>query len=236
MAATDAITSTAVARREVRRSLERLEYHLGRGAKGRLGVQREIRFLDALHRQSVRVAGVAAGRSMRAFPMESFGAKAAAALSTGNRSVIGRMKSSILADFAADSLEPARAWAEFAADGWVWTANASACPTCLSMHGSVGRGPFMPMHPSCLCIPQDIGTPGLHRLTDDQLVQVAREYGNPRYLRAVAEFAAGRLSRAELAGVEAVNARASGRRAVVAHRQKGEVRQLALGPGDSEGA
>ena len=232
MAATDAVTSTAIARREVRRSLDRLEYHLSRGPRGVRGVEREVRFLDALHRRSVAQAGRAVGASYTSTPIDSFGRKAAAALSTGSASTVGRMKSSVLADFAVDSLQPARDFA-LRADVWVWTANASACPTCLNRHGQTYSGGqlFTPAHPSCLCIPQPVGTPGLRPLSDGELVEAYESYGDPRYRAQVERFKRGEISRNQLGRVEAVNDSARGRAAVLDHARKLEVRQNALGAG-----
>lgn len=51
---------------------------------------------------------------------------------------------------------------------WVWTANASACAVCLSLHGSRREGPFNPPHPNCLCIPEAPGGPS-RPLTDDEI-------------------------------------------------------------------
>lgn len=228
MAATDAITQTAIARREARASIERLEYHLARGPRGRKGVQREIAFLDALHRQSVRLSGRTIGSAYIGRARESFGAKAAAALASGNASTVGRMKSSLLADFSADGLQPVRD-AAGRLGVWTWTANSTACPTCLDLHGRTFRGTFIPIHPSCLCIGQPVGTPGLRRLSDDELVDTAKTYGDPRYARQLEAFANGSISRNVLAGVEAVNRTARGYSAVIEHLQKAEVQQVALG-------
>lgn len=226
MAARDAVRSTAVARREVRNSLARLEYHLGRGLKGRKGVQREIRFLDSLHRQTVRVNGLAVGRAYTGRGLDPFGQKAARALATGNSAVIGRAKSSLLADFSANGLQPVRDIAP-QMGLWVWTANASACPSCLERHGDKRTGPFVPLHPSCLCVPSD-PTSGVRTLSDDELVSTWDKYGDPRYRSQMEAFRAGEQGRDALRGIEAVNRTARGARAVEEHLLKGEARQTAL--------
>lgn len=227
MAASDAVYSTAIARREVRNSLNRLDYHLGRGPRGVRGVNREIRFLDALHRQSVRVSGASVGRAYTASPIVSFGNKAAAALSSGSSSQVGRMKSSLLADFSVDSLKPVRD--SMLNQDWVWVANGSACPTCLLEHGSEHPSyeTFSPMHPSCLCIPMPADL-GIRRLSDAELVSTVEQYGLERYQGQVQAFKEGRISRETLRRREAVNRTHAGREAVEAHAAKAEVRQTAL--------
>lgn len=222
MAAPDAVTAVAVARREARASLERMQYHLARGARGRRGVAREVAFLDALHRRTIIQTGQAIGISTVGRANESLGKKALAALSKGSSSVIGRTKSSILADFSADALQVPRDQAS-ALGVWIWTANASACPSCLSRHGQRFTGQFVPLHPSCLCIPQPLGTPGLRPLSDSELVSMAEQYGNPRYSSAIRRFRKGELSREDLAKIESINTTPSGLRAVTEHLAKGEV-------------
>ena len=234
MAAPDAVGNVAVARSEVRRSLERLEYHLGRGAKGARGVRREIAYLDALHRQTVRLSGRAVGAAYTGRSLESFGQKAAEGLASSGRAA-GRMKSSILADFSSDGLQPARDWTLGASDRWIWTANASACPTCLSKHGRSYTGGFIPSHPSCLCIPTpflDARDQIIRPLSHDELVSTAREYGDPRYYKRLDDFENGLIDFDDLAKVENVNAQRKGLQAFQNHIAKGEVRQVGL-PGAS---
>lgn len=226
MAAPDAVSGTAVARAEVRKSLDRMDYHLKRGVKGAKGVSREMSYLDALHRQTVRMSGVAAGIPYAANPAESFGKKAAAALSTSDSRTVGRMKSSVLADFSADGLAPTRDWTHTNLDPWVWTANGSACPSCLSRHGKKEIGPFIPMHPSCLCIPTMLHQAGgIRPLTQDELIDTAREYGDPRYFKKLADLEKGTIDLDTLAAVENVNQSARGMAEVFKHFHKGEVQQ-----------
>ena len=237
MAVTDAVTSTAVARREARQAIERLRYHLNRGARGRRGVDREVRFLDALHRRSIAQAGRAVGTPYTANVAESFGRKAADALRTGNAATIGRSKSSILADFSADSLQPARDQASLLAR-WTWTANASACPTCLFRHGARSAGTFVPAHPSCLCIPQHPETSGLRPLTDDEAIEMWEQHGDQRYRPAVEQFKKGEISRNRLGKIEAVNDTRRGRSAWQRHQnlQQAHPEASAAGPGSPGGS
>ena len=229
MAATDAVTTAAVARREARASLDRMTYHLGRGARGTLGVNREVRFLDALHRSTVTQTGRSVGRAVTGSASAPLGQKAVQALSTGNAAAVGRMKSSILADFSADALQIPRA--ALRGQPWRWTANASACPSCLDRHGREYSGDFVPLHPSCLCIPQPENTPGLRPLSDSELVFMQHQYGDPRYRAAVDKFALGKIPRWQLAATEQVNTKTAGLKAVARHLQKGEVSQTGLAGG-----
>ncbi len=221
MPASDAVTTAGVARREVRNSLARLEFHLDRGTRGTRGVAREVRFLNALHES----AAIQGSRAVGVRPLvggPSFGNRARAALATGNAGTIGRMKSSLLADFSADALQAPRELAS-TLNRWVWTANASACASCLNDHGNIFTGIFVPNHPSCLCIGQPVGTPGLGRLSDSELISVHRQFGDPRYNARVDAFERGDISRAELAQVEAVNQTVRGLQAVRAHAAEGNV-------------
>lgn len=222
MAATDAVTATAVARREARASMDRMQYHLGRGRRGLRGVEREIAFLDQLHTATIRQTGAAVGAVTTGRAQEKLGTKAVNALSTGRASDIGRMKSSILADFSADGLQPVRNMTK-EMQLWKWTANASACPSCLDRHGQPFSGNMIPMHPSCLCIPQPMDTPGLRTLNDAELVNIYETYGDPRYRSKVEAFRNGTISRQELSTVEAVNKSIQGLQAVGNHLAKGEV-------------
>lgn len=227
MPANDAVATAAVARREVRNSLDRLEYHLGRGSRGRRGVEREVRLLDALHRQAVQNAGKSVGRSFIARPQESFGQKAVAALSSGNTARIGRAKSSVLADFSADVLKPVRDEAGRLGK-WTWVTNASACPSCLSRHGYDFSGPFIPLHPSCLCIAAPQGTPGLRPLSRQEIIQTHEQYGLSRYNAAVGRVKRGEADLLSLRRLENVNESAKGLGAVGQHAAKQEVSQLGL--------
>jgi len=232
VAAPQAVGSVAVARSEVRNSLERLEYHLARGKRGVKGVRREKAYLDALHRQTVRMSGRATGRAYGVrSSVRSFGTKAAEALATGDTRTIGRVKSSILADFSSDGLQPARDWAALSADRWMWVANASACPTCLSKHGRPFSGPFIPSHPSCLCIPQtpaEANASAVRPLSSSDIVSTARQYGDPRYYKKIEDFDDGLISLKDLAQVENVNGQARGRAAWERHMNRGEVAQTGL--------
>ena len=230
MGAPEAVGSVAVARSEVRKSLDRLDYHLARGTRGAKGVRREVAYLDALHRQTVRLSGRAVGAAYTGRPLESFGQKAAQGLATDGRGR-SRMKSSILADFSSDGLQPTRDWTSRTNDLWIWTANASACPTCLAKHGKSGRGQFVPSHPSCLCIPTpflDARDQLVRPLSQDEFIATAREYGNPRYYKKLDDLENGLLSFDEIAQVENVNAQARGLAKFRQHLAKGEVRQTAL--------
>ena len=234
MAAPQAVGNVAVARSEVRKSLDRLEYHLGRGARGAKGVRREIAYLDALHRQTVRLSGRAVGAAYTGRPLESFGTKAAEGL-VGSGRARGRMKSSILADFSSDGLQPTRDWTRGTNDLWIWTANASACPTCLAKHGRSQRGGFVPSHPSCLCIPTpflDARDQVVRPLSHDELVSTAREYGDPRYYKRLSDFENGLIDFDDLAQIENVNGQARGLAKFREHLAKGEVRQTGL-PGST---
>lgn len=73
-------------------------------------------------------------------------------------------KAPLMGEFTEQSMElPRRAHPRV----WVWTANASACAVCLSLHGSRREGAFNPPHPNCLCIAE---APGISRpLTDDEI-------------------------------------------------------------------
>lgn len=233
MAGTQAVGTVAVGRSEVRKSLDRLDYHLARGARGGKGVAREIAYLDRLHGQTVRLGAKAMGTNYIAAPKASFGQKAAGALASGDGRTIGRTKSSILADFSADGLQPARDWTRVSELPWVWTANASACPTCLSKHGSKRTGSFTPSHPSCLCIPTALKPDGSYRpdiasdvrpLSQDELISTAREYGDPRYHKKLRDLEQGLLKMDDIAALENVNETLRGAQAVAQHLAKGEVR------------
>ena len=221
MPVADAVTTTAIARREARNSIERMQFHLGRGVKGAVGVDREVRFLDALHKNSVNQGARAVGRSSRVVA-PSFGQKAKDALSTGNKATVGRAKSSILADFSADSLQIPRDNALLLGE-WIWQANASACATCLSDHGHRFTGLFVGNHPSCLCVPAEVGTPGLNPLSDQEIVSTMRQFGDPRYASDVERFANKQISREKFTRREAVNKTEDGKNAFLDHRSEGHI-------------
>lgn len=231
MGAPDAVGGVAVARREVRSSLDRLDYHLARGAKGAKGVRREMAFLDALHRQTVRMSGVAVGKGYSTSPLQSFGKKAAKGLASSDARAAGRMKSSILADFSSDGLQPARDWTRFTGERWIWVANSSACPTCLTKHGHSFSGAFIPSHPSCLCIAEtrkEARSNLVRPLGHDELAQTALDYGDPRYYSKIRQFTDGLIDFEDLAAVENVNGQAAGRTAWKRHMDKGEAYQTGL--------
>lgn len=203
---------------------------MARGPKGLRGVTREVAFLDSLHRQATRLGGRAVGASVVSQSSRSFGADTLRALTTADKSTIGRVKSSVLADFSADGLEGPRSIAAATNSEWIWVANSSACPTCLSEHGTKGSGPFVPLHPSCLCIPESLDS-DIRELSADELVSMQRKYGDPRYAKIVDDLAAGKRSMASLRGVEGVNLGRAGRSAVVEHRGAGVGAQSGLGGG-----
>lgn len=188
MAAEDAVFVAANAREEVRKSLERMEFHLGRGRRGFRGVQREVNFLDALGRQSARLGGATAGTvSVGATPrlgqQALEGMRAGAA---GNAAVRGRAKSSVLAKFSENTMAGARQWTYLGATTWMWIANGSACVACLDNHGTISSGSFTPEHPSCLCFPENPGLAqarGVQRLSDQQLQGVLLNSNNIRFVR-----------------------------------------------------
>lgn len=231
MPAADAVGAVAVSRAEVRKSLDRLERQLARGTKGARGVRQEVKFLDAIHRQTVRLSGIATGQPYVTNPQFSFGTKAAKGLNSGNTRTIGKVKSSILADFSSDGLQPARDWANspaFAAIGgeWVWQANASACPTCLAAHGRKFQGPFIPKHPSCLCIPIPVveaGRNGVTELSADVIGDQVLTYGDPRYYKMARDLKNGTQTLSDAAAVENVNGQARGFQAWRQHMEKKEV-------------
>lgn len=228
MAGSDAVRTTAIARREVRASIERMEYHLGRGPRGVRGVQREVNFLNALHRKSGELGGRAVGRSTAVSPIRNFGEEVLQSLSGADSRSIGRVKSSVLADFSADGLTQARNQVTVGDIEWVWVANSSACPTCLSKHGYEHKGDFVPTHPSCLCIPER-PSDEIRPLTTDEIISMQRKYGDPRYKGLVDDLEMGKKTLAQVSGVENVNASAKGRTAVETHRAEGVVQQRALG-------
>lgn len=227
MAGSAAVRSTAIARREVRASLGRMEFHLKRGLRGAKGVQREQNFLNALHRQSTRLGGSAVGLSTKTAPLRSFGDDALRAMSTADGRTRGRIKSSLLADFSADGLEPARKVGTLQSP-WVWVANSSACPTCLSKHGALYRGDFVPSHPSCLCIPER-PSKEVRPLKKNELIKMQRQYGDPRYKKLIDDVASGKKDVSALRVAENVNETLSGRVAFEAHKSQGIVQQTAIG-------
>ena len=234
MAGTDAIRSTAIARGEVRAGLDRLQYHLERGARGKKGVAYEVRRLDALHRQATRLGGRAVGTTVVTSAGRSFGADALTALNNASPTELGRVKSSILADFSADGLEPARSQVTLNGQEWVWVANSSACPSCLSEHGKKFTGPFVPMHPSCLCIPEPARVSEARPLKLHEIISTQEKYGDPRYAKLVGDVKAGRRRFNELGKIEAVNKGKKGKDAVVGHRAQGIGQQIGLGGAPEE--
>jgi len=227
MAGSAAVRTTAIARREVRASLERMEFHLARGVRGTKGVNREVNFLNALHRQNALLGGKAVGVSTQIRPVRSFGDDALGALRSADGRTRGRVKSSILADYSADGLEPARKIGALS-QPWVWVANSSACPTCLYKHGTLFKGDFVPSHPSCLCIPEQ-PSPEVRPLKAHEIIKMQRQYGDPRYAKLINDVEAGRKRLSLLKQVENVNATPAGRAAVEVHRAEGVVRQSAIG-------
>ena len=229
MAASDAVRSTAIARREVRNSLERMEFHLARGAKGTRGVTREVKFLDALHRQNAVQGARAVGQSVAINPRRSFGQEALDALKGGNGRQISAAKSSVLADFSADGLAAPRSISERFPQ-WKWQANGSACPTCLSKHGNIYTGVFIPTHPSCLCIAASPAA-DIRPLSEGELIDLNAKYGDPRYSKLMEDLRTGRKTMADVRAVENVNAGRKGFLAVRQHNLEGVVRQRTLGTG-----
>ena len=186
MAGEDAVFTAAVARDEVRKSLARMEYHLNRGRKGERGWLRERDFLNALGRQSSKLGG-GAGTAIGGAP--GLGERALRAMQIQNANgapsaATGKLKSSILGDFSADTMNGAREWTYDGQQEWIWTANASACPACLDNHGKRFTGPFVPMHPSCLCFPQqpvDAAAQGVRPLDTRQVVGTLANSNNPQF-------------------------------------------------------
>jgi len=93
----------------------------------------------------------------------------------------------------------------------------------LDRHGRVFSGDFVPLHPSCLCTAALPADEGVRPLSDSELVNTQAQYGDPRYRHKLELFKNGALSRAQLAGTEAVNLTESGAAAVAEHAAKGEV-------------
>lgn len=186
MAGEDAVLTAAHAREEVRKSLDRMQFHLERGVRGQRGWEREVRFLNALSAQSARLGQTAGAGIPIATGKDGLGDRALAALSEGNSAQVGRTKSSLLASFSDDTMLGARNWT-YEGDPnaeWIWVANASACPACLARHGQRFTGAMVPTHPSCLCYPEppDVARElGVEALSDDQLLEVMRTSNNPRW-------------------------------------------------------
>jgi len=197
MAAEDAVFTAAVARDEVRKSLVRMEYHMNRGPKGLLGVEREQKFLDALGRQSARLgAGTTGATNVTA--KDGLGTRALRALSakgSGNTAAAGRLRSSLLAEFSQDTMHGARVWTYGGDKEWVWTANASACAACLNEHGrKFTAESFIPMHPSCLCFPQNPQTAkdaGVRKLSKEDITQTLQASNNPEFAKVGRQLADG---------------------------------------------
>lgn len=205
MAGEDAVFTAAVARDEVRKSLARMEYHLNRGRKGERGWLRERDFLNALGRQSSKLGG-GAGTAIGGAP--GLGERALRAMQIQNANgapsaATGRLKSSILGDFSADTMNGAREWTYDGQQEWIWTANASACPACLDNHGKRFTGPFVPMHPSCLCFPQqpvDAAAQGVRPLDTRQVVGTLTKSNNPQFRAVGQQIRAGITTTKEAAG------------------------------------
>jgi hypothetical protein len=186
MGAEEAVYTAAVARDEVRNSLNRMEYHMSRGKAGLRGVTREQNYLNALGRQASKLgAGTAGGVNVGA--KTGLGTRARAALlaqANGRTDTAGRLKSSLLAEFSQDTMSGAREWTYDGEQTWVWTANASACPACLDNHGKIYKGPFTPEHPSCLCFPQegtDAAANGVRPLTGREITGTLTDSNNPAF-------------------------------------------------------
>ena len=236
MPAPQAVRVTALGRSELRKSVERMEFHLARGAKGARGVAREVAFMDSLHRQTTRLGGAAMNRAVGSGARRSFGADTLKALQGGNTKTIGRIKSSVLADFSADGLEASRETAALSGEPWVWVANSSACPSCLSEHGEVYSGAMVPLHPSCLCTPGEVGAEGVRPLNEKEIVDMQGKYGDPRYKGAMDALSAGTRTIDSLRAIEGVNRTRKGKDAVAVHRGEGAGRQIALGSADDVAA
>lgn len=206
MSAEAAVFTAAVARDEVRNSLNRLEYHLARGARGKLGVDREVGYLNALGRQSARLGNATAG-GINVGAKAGLGEKAKQAMiaqGQGSSASSGRLKSSLLANYSEDTMSGAREWTYDGNQTWVWTANASACPACLANHGQTFTGPFVPMHPSCLCFPQELeaaGKAGVEQLSDKQLVDTLLASNNSVFVKAGVQVRSGLMSVEEAAAL-----------------------------------
>ena len=189
MAAEDAVLTAALARDEVRKSLARMEYHLARGPRGVLGVNREVAFLDAMGRQSARLGNTVATAATNVSAKPGLGLRAKSALTAqagGNTASAGRLKSSLLSEYSQDTMNGAREWTYTGEQPWVWATNASACPACLHNHGSTFEGPFVPMHPSCLCFPldpADAAEAGVEQLTDKQLTDTLLASNNRAFVQ-----------------------------------------------------
>ncbi len=169
------------------------------------------------------------GQSVAINPRRSFGQEALDALKGGNGRQISAAKSSVLADFSADGLAAPRSISE-RFPSWKWQANGSACPTCLSKHGNIYTGIFIPTHPSCLCIAAS-PVSDIRPLTESELIDMNAKYGDPRYRKLMADLKSGSKTMADIRAVENVNAGRKGFMAVRKHNLEGVVRQSALGPG-----
>ena len=231
MPAPEAVKATAIARGELRSSITRMEFHLARGAKGARGVAREVAFIDSLHKQATRLGGASVGVAVKSTATRSFGRETLTALQGSNTKTIGRVKSSVLADFSADGLEGPRSRATIDGEPWVWTANSSACPSCLSEHGSKHTGPMVPLHPSCLCVPEEPGTST--PLDKEAIIKMSKKYGDTkRYGKLLEQLANGERTLRSLKRVNAVNTTSKGKTEVVQHRGQGIGQQTALGGGE----
>ncbi len=142
----DAVRVTSIAREHARSALDRMLRHLRSGNVK--GVRREVSFLNALERQTIRISGGVA-------PRVGLGARALKAIS-GPRSRYAR--ASMLATFTDNSMVASRnVTVRRISNRWIWTANQTACAACLLEHGTLHTGIMSPMHPSCLCIPDRPG-------------------------------------------------------------------------------
>lgn len=229
MPAEDAVFTAAVARDEVRKSLNRMEYHLSRGDRGLLGVKREVAYLDALGRQSARLGAGANIGAVNVGAKLGLGERAKLSLlqaQAGNGARAGKLKSSVLAEFSQDTMDGARQWTRVVDTPWVWVANGSACAACLANHGTEQQGEFVPMHPSCLCWPANPGeaaAEGIRQLTDEELVQTLLDSNNPEFASIGRKIQRGQMSIAEAA--EAATRRSSkGLRAWNAARRRMQAR------------
>lgn len=155
----NAVRVTSIAREHARTALDRLINHLRSGNVK--GVRREVSFLNALERQTIRLSGGVA-------PRVGLGTRALKAVS-GPRSRYAR--ASMLATFTDNSMVASRnVVVRQIRNRWIWTANQTACAACLLEHGTRHSGIMSPLHPSCLCIPD---RPGLAReLTTREIGQL----------------------------------------------------------------
>lgn len=197
MARVDAVRVAAQARREALAAMDRLERYIATG--NRRGIAREVRFLNALNRQAMRVADNFAGRRRRIFPE---GRGLGEQLLSDLRRADPHARSSFLATFSDNVLAGAR---QVEGD-WVWVANQTACAGCMIRHGSRhdARDHFNPLHPSCLCYPEtraDAEVNGVRNLTDDEVRSFMRARGDARSVRLAQRWIEGAITREAIEAV-----------------------------------